>query len=175
MASHNIQQISRRFRQLFLIIAIALPLLTLFYWVLFNYLPQGLRPLQPYVIGALPWTTASLALLASLLPLSVVVFGLVTLVQLFRLYENAIYFSHETVTLFRRLGITLMLWVVASPLHSSLLSIAVTFNNPPGERMLVMTLDFGDLAMLLIGTIVILISWIMEEGRKLEEEQAYTV
>lgn len=175
MSKHDIQGVSCQFRRLFMMMAIATPLLTLLYWCLFNYLPDGIRPLQPYTMGELSPLTAALAFLASLLPASVAVFGLLTLTRLFKLYENATYFSVENVKLFRRLGITLMLWVGANLLCTSLLSVITTFNNPPGERMLMATFGFSDLAMLLIGGIVILISWIMDEGRKLEEEQAHTI
>lgn len=175
MANHNIQRISGRFKRLFFWTAITTPLLTLFYWTLFNNLPQGLQPTPPYPIYELPWTTRALGFLVSLLPVGVAVFGLLTLTRLFRLYEAAIYFSRENVQLFRRLGTTLMLWVAASSLYTILLSVVITFNNSPGERMVVATFSYGDLAMLLMGGVVILISWIMDEGRKLEEEQAHTI
>ena len=68
-----------------------------------------------------------------------------------------------------------MLWVAASSLYTILLSVVITFNNSPGERMVVATFSYDDLAMLLMGGVVILISWIMDEGRKLEEEQAHTI
>lgn len=175
MANRDIQRISSRFSILFRWMAIATPLLTLLYWVFFNHLPEGMQPLTPYPTATIVWQTATLAFLISLLPGSVAIAGLLTLTRLFRLYEKAIYFTHENVRLFRRLGILLMLWVVANLLYTTLLSVVMTINNSAGERMVVASFDYSDLAILLIGAVVILISWIMEEGRKLEEEQAHTV
>lgn len=175
MTNPNIRRISGRFKRLFVGIAVVAPLLTLLYWTLFNYLPQGLRPLQPYQIAELSWHTAALAFLVSLLPLGVAMFGLLTLTRLFSLYEAAVYFSRETVRLFHQLGLTLILWVIATLLYTSLLSVVLTFNNPAGKRTLVATFEYGDLALLLMGGVVILVSWIMDEGRKLEEEQAHTI
>ena len=175
MGSHNIQRVSRRFRYLFRGMAITAPLLTLAYWLCFNQLPEGFLPLQPYEMAGLSWSSAMLALLASLLPLGVAIFALLTLSSLFLLYEKGVYFSMNNVALFKRLGVALLLWVPASFLYNSLLSIIVTIGNPPGERLLVAAFGYGEFAMLLMGGIVILISWIMNEGRKLEDEQAHTI
>jgi len=175
MGNHNIQRISRRFRFLFRGMAIAAPLLTLAYWLCFNQLPVGLRPLQPYEITDLSWFSAMLAFLASLLPLCVAVFGLLTLSRLFLLYEKGVYFSMKNVELFKCLGLALLFWVPASVFYNSLLSVIVSASNPVGERLLVVSFRYEELAFLLMGGVVILISWIMDEGRKLEDEQAHTI
>ena len=60
-------------------------------------------------------------------------------------------------------------------IHRSLLSVALTLHNPPGQR--IFTLDIGspDLTALLLGNILAVIAWVMEEGRKLQEDQDFTV
>jgi len=102
-------------------------------------------------------------------------FGMVTLTKLFKLYENAIVFAAENVKYVRRLGYILICWVIASAVFTTLISIVISFANPPGQRMMIAEFQISDLSTLLIGAIVILISWVMEEGRKLEDETAHTI
>jgi hypothetical protein len=117
----------------------------------------------------------SLAFLASLLPVSVAVYGLGTLRSLFKLYENGIMFSSDNVRYFHRLGYVCIAWVIANAVFTTLISAIITFGNPPGERAIVAQFGTSDMANLIIGAIVLLISWVMDEGRKLEDEQAHTI
>ncbi len=147
------------------------------YWASFNHLPDGFIEL-PVAVAAnqtLSYSSLALAFCVSLIPVSVAMFGMVTLTKLFKLYENAIVFAAENVKYVRRLGYILIYWVIASAIFTTLISIVISFANPPGQRMMVAEFQISDLSTLLIGAIVILISWIMEEGRKLEEETAHTI
>ncbi len=56
-----------------------------------------------------------------------------------------------------------------------LISLCLSMANPPGHRVIALTFDAVSIAILITGSIVILISWIMLEGAKLEEEQAHTI
>ncbi|MCP4221111.1 MAG: DUF2975 domain-containing protein [bacterium] len=47
--------------------------------------------------------------------------------------------------------------------------------NPPGQRILRIGFGSDDITKLVIGLLIILVSWIMNEGRELQEEQQYTV
>ncbi len=171
----RIQRISREFRYLFTALLVCIPLLDLLYWVLFNHLPAGLIALPVPINRELSFVTLMLAYLVSLLPVSVAMFGVVTLIKLFRLYEHAIVFSAENVKHLHRLGYSLILWVISGMIFTTLISVVLTSGNPPGQRMIVAQFVLADFSMLIIGAIVVLISWVMDEGRKLAEEQTYTV
>jgi hypothetical protein len=148
----------------------------LLYWLFFNQLPDGFKGDLPVVINhTLPLLTLALAFLASMIPTSVALYGLLTLKELFKLYENAIVFSAQNVNCFRRLGHTLIFWVSAKLILTPLLSLILTMNNPAGKRTLVAGIAASDIATLIIGAIVIVISWVMNEACKLNDEQAYTV
>ena len=172
----RIQRVSERFQRLFTVLTAAIPLLTLLYWVFFNYLPLGLITQLPVPIqSSLVLEVRLLAFLISLIPVSVAIYGLVNLKRLFRLYEQAIVFSQQNVLYFRRIGYTLMYWVLANQIFVALISVVLTINNPPGERMLVAQLGISDIGSLIIGGVVVLVSWVMNEASKMEREQAYTV
>ncbi len=172
----RIQRVSGKFRWLFAVLIICTPLFMLLYWLFFNYLPSGLTTGLPAPVNqSLPLVTLMLAFLVSLIPLSVAIYGLFTLKRLFTLYENAIVFSVKNVQCFRHLGYTLISWVFANMVFVTLVSIVITFNNPPGERIVIAQFGISDIATLIIGAVVVLISWVMKEASKLENEQAYTV
>ncbi len=101
--------------------------------------------------------------------------GAISLRELFKLYERAIVFSERNVNCFRRLGYTLISWVFANLIFVVLISVVLTFNNLPGERVVVAQFGSSDVVTLIIGAIVLLVSWVMEEASRLENEQAHTV
>jgi hypothetical protein len=146
------------------------------YWLLFNYLPVGFITELPVVVNqSLPLKTLLLAFLVSLIPASVAIYGVINLKILFGLYEKAIVFSERNVKCFRRLGYALISWVIANLIFVVLISIVLTFNNSSGDRMIVAQFGVSDIGTLIIGAIVVLVSWVMHEASKLEEEQATTV
>lgn len=173
---NRIQRVSGTFRLLFTVLIFFIPIVTLMYWMLFNYLPDGLTTELPVKVSqALPLKTLLLAFLVSLIPISVAIYGAINLKELFKLYERAIIFSERNVNCFRRLGYTLISWVFANLIFVVLISIVLTFSNLPGERVMVAQFGVSDVGTLIIGAVVLLVSWVMKEASKLENEQAHTV
>lgn len=173
---NRIQRVSGTFRLLFTVLIFFIPVMTLMYWMLFNYLPAGFTTELPVAVSQdLPFLTLLLAFLVNLIPVSVAVYGAISLRELFKLYERAIVFSERNVNCFRRLGYTLISWVFANLIFVVLISVVLTFNNLPGERVVVAQFGSSDVVTLIIGAIVLLVSWVMEEASRLENEQAHTV
>jgi hypothetical protein len=155
---------------------VCVPVFHLLYGAFFNHLPEGLLADLPVVPAQkLSFLSLTLAFFVSLLPLSVALYGLITLSTLFKLYENGIIFSADNVRYFRRLGYVFLFWVMANAAFTPLVSFILTFVNPPGERAMVAKFGISDISSLIIGAVVLLISWVMNEGRRFEDEQAYTV
>ena len=178
MANHGVERIQRvsgRFRLFFVVLVFCIPLLDALYWLFFNSLSHALIEIPFMVSQELSFPTRTLAFLVSLLPVGIVTFGVYTLARLFALYEKAVIFSAENVKHFRTLGYTLLLWVIARLIYLPLLSITLSFNNPPGQRIVAAGFELVDVTALITGAVVLLISWVMDEGRKLEDEQAYTI
>ncbi len=172
----QIQRVSKRFRLFFVALIICMPLLSLVYWMAFNNQHDDVTfILHSSISGKLDFTTRLFLFAISLIPVSVAMFGAYTLAKLFKLYENAIVFSAENVKHYRALGFIAIFWVIAEFIRIPLASLAISLNNPPGERFITMGLELVDIATLIIGSIIVLISWVMEEGRRLEDEQAHTI
>jgi uncharacterized membrane protein HdeD (DUF308 family) len=85
-------------------------------------------------------------------------FCILILNKLFRLYERGIFFSAKNVFYIRFLGYYLMIdWLVTLLLEFQSHETQIYFTE------------------LIVGLIVIFIAWIMDEGRKIQEEQELTV
>lgn len=115
------------------------------------------------------------------------------LAQLFRLYERGLIFAAEAIRCIKVLGLLCAIrWIVGLVLHFAYLQYAPAgihpmSASPQGAPVTVtvthfeigfFSFDFGtgiDFGLLLTGAVIVLAAWIMEEGRKIQEEQALTV
>jgi len=102
--------------------------------------------------------------------------GFYYLSQLFMLYAKNIIFSLHNMLLIRKIGYTLVAQVLVSIIITQpLLSFMLTKDAIPGQLFIQSGVGGDEISNLLIGGIVILISWVMAEGRKLADEQALTI
>lgn len=173
----RIQKASRRLRYLVFSINCALPVINALVWLFINRLPEAMyRNILPYFVSLpLPWSARLLGFFVVMIPTCVAMLGGYYLMQLFRLYEQGLIFKPTHVLYFKKLSRVLIWWFVASIVYRSLLSVALTLHNPPGHRMITLSLGSPDLTALLLGGILAVIAWVMEEGRKLQEDQDLTV
>ncbi len=171
----QIQRTSKKFRLLFAGLTIVVPLLNLVYWLSFNHLPKELLTGLPVTPNQdLPPLFLILALLVSMIPICVAMYGFRLLTNLFLLYENGHVFTSENVHLFRKLGYMVIAWVIASFLFTGLISLVVT-HGLSHLPTLALEISLSDLLGIVMGAIVVLISKVMDEGRRLEDQQMYTV
>ncbi|HTA94639.1 MAG TPA: DUF2975 domain-containing protein [Verrucomicrobiae bacterium] len=116
------------------------------------------------------------------------------LAQLFHYYERGLIFTSETIRCIKILGLLCVInWMITSAWNTfarlfppSPIPISTLPREVAGHtvkivessfRMGFFTFSYGgiNLGMLLAGTVIILIAWIMDEGRKIQEEQELTV
>ena len=173
----RIKRISGKFRCLFTVLIISIPILTLLFWLFFNDLSKEFINNNFLFVFTrpLPLSTLFLAFIVSLIPASVAIYGIFTLRKLFTLYEQGVVFAATNVVCIRKLGYSLIAWVIANLVYLPLISVVLTRNNLPGERSISAGISISDLATLIIGAIVLIISWVMSEASKLEDEQTHTV
>ncbi|GHA52911.1 DUF2975 domain-containing protein [Photobacterium aphoticum] len=177
-----IQTQCRRIRQLFQGLLVLVPIMTCYYWATIH--TQYDAPLAiiaftdtiaEYTQQPLSVTTRVLAALASLLLCSIIMYALTVLIRLFHNYENNNIFTLENAQSYKKLGMTIFYWVGGSVVYSTVISVILSFNNPPGERLIVLGFNGIDAATVLLGGILLIISWVMLEGYKLADEQRHTV
>lgn len=176
----RIRKRGRIFKFLFIGLFFITPVITVSTWMLFNNLPEILR--AQMVKSYLATPTASLAFdqcvyssIAGLVLSGFSMAGFYILIKLFSLYEKGIIFSGDNVNCYRKLGYILIAAMVAGIVHNSAMSVILSLHNPPGQRIITVSLSSSDIAILIMGMIVVLISWIMDAGRDLLDEQKYTV
>jgi len=182
---NKIQKVSKFFKWVFQIILIAMPILLILFWLdvpspvsttaadygfAISYIPKGIQ-----ILHTLSSNTKFLGFIISLIPLTINVVVLYFLIRLFRSYEKCEIFSYKNVCYIKNIGYTLVVGQVLSPLYQALLSAALTWHNPHGERYVNISLSGTNIGILLAALMIILISWIMAEGYKLKEDQSYTI
>jgi hypothetical protein len=170
----NLQRIkiaSRWIKKICSVLIFCLPLSLAFFWIFVNnFLEIRPLPFVNYVPDHLTGLTRFLSFLAEMIPLSVVVYGLLRLRELFRLYENEMIFTEKNVSCFRRLAWALIVWVECDVIKTALLSLVLTMDSPVGHiGMLKITTPH--LACILVGIVILIIAWVMDEARKIQEDQ----
>lgn len=136
---------------------------------------MSMAPLPVRVDHELPGLTRLLGFLTGLIPMSATIYGLWKLRNLFHLYEDGLIFTELNVKCFRSMGRTLIVWAGCDILRLALLSIVLTMNNPSGQRMITLGINSGELTGVFVGIVVLIASWVMDEGRKIKEDQALIV
>jgi hypothetical protein len=173
----RLQFVSRRFRILFQVLMILVPLINGVFWLAANHLPDVVqRECLPYAdIFPLPWTTLLMGFVVTMLPVGVGMYGIYCLTRLFSLYEKGKIFLAGNVYWYKRLSLVLLWSCGAGIICRCLLSIVLSLHNPPGQRKIALSLSSDDVNLLLLGGILAVIAWVMDEGRKLQEEADLTV
>jgi hypothetical protein len=173
----RIRHASHRLRRLLLTVACAMPAINALVWIYINNFPEIIhRNILPYfVITPLPTSARFMGFIVTMMPTAVAMCGAFYLMRLFHLYEKGSIFRPSNVQCFKKLSRVLIWWFAVGIVHRSLLSVALTLHNPPGHRIFSLGIGSPDLTALLLGGILAVIAWVMEEGRKLQEDQDYTV
>ena len=173
---------SRRLRRTCTVLIYLLPLISAVFWAFFNQLfdpassvPTSMVPLPAPVTQELPGLVRLGAFVTELIPLSAMIYGILKLRELFGLYEKGLIFTAKNVACFRSLGRTLIVWVICDVVTNSLLSVVLTLPNPPGHRMITVGLYSADFTAIFVGIVILIIAWVMDEARKIQEDQALII
>ena len=181
---NKIKRVSLCFRVLFQIVFCLLFLQVLGVGVTWVIAPHILSFLDGNIVFSLPnypvlhplsITTRLLGFLLSIIPIGIGILVAYFLVKLFQLYEQGEIFSLKNVIYIRNIGYTLLIGQLFNPLYDALMSLLLTWSNPPHHHLVQVTVNGTNVGILFTSLLVILISWIMAEGHKLLEEHELTV
>jgi hypothetical protein len=180
----TIQIRSRFISKILQVMMILVPILTLFFWLTVQtsndiFLSTGMIQLEhdisSYTNHPLTLQTRFWALMASTLPSGILLYSLFLLKKLFKSYENGEIFTPQTTQYYRKLGFVFFYWVLGNIAYGGLISVALSFNNPPGERVLSLSFTGFDILTIFCGFIVLLISNVMGEAQQIADEQQHTI
>lgn len=178
----NLSKIKKFSKNLHLFLSFLVVVISLYYvsyWVFVNYLPESLINVNihptPLIPNELPIKLQIIGFFTSLLPLFALIYVITNIRKLFSFYKEGMIFSFEHVSLFKKTAKALVLWVILSILYESAKSVIFSVGNPPGSRVLKVGLSSAEITTLVVGGIVFIIAWVMDEGRILNEEKELTV
>jgi len=167
-----------------MIALIILPLSQIICWTYFNeiYSSQSMpfNPAHisleklPIIVPLIP-KVKFLGFLASMIPTGIAMAIVIILIKLFGLYRDAKIFSSRNVRCIKHIGYLIIIGQLITPFYEALMTLILTMNNPVGERMIRVSFTGMNLFTIVFGLMIILIAWVMDEGRKIKQEMAYTV
>ena len=181
---NKIKYVSMFCRFFFMIIFIALPLVTICAWMIapiplvflagvvqMTVIPHAYAS---EILHTLSMNERMLALAAEVVPLSITLFIFYCLIKLFGLYEAGEIFTIKHVRYIRNIGYALFAGQLVSLVHEGVLGIILTLNNPHGHRLIRISFSQVDAGMLMTA----LMSFnVLDHGRRLplHEEQQLTI
>ncbi|OJW53390.1 MAG: hypothetical protein BGO67_01420 [Alphaproteobacteria bacterium 41-28] len=187
---HPIQKVSSYLIWIFNVLLIAFPLWIVSIWILVKWAPfknliaqgfistpiqtpEGLINLAHLKLTPLSWSIGIFGAFVSIVPLFL---GLLVLKHLFQNYRDGNIFSLENAQKYKYLGWLFLLdGLLAKPICDMLLILSATLSNPTGHRYISINFGTPNLEVLFSGVLVIVISWVMAEGYKLQEDQSLTI
>jgi hypothetical protein len=180
---NQIEKPSRRFAMLFRVLFFLYPVALLVLWL--EVVPGAgdqwleldvLTAVAPTMTGGkiLPWQRLA-CFGAAMLPGAAVMYAYRELWRLFELYASGTFFEQENVACCRALGWALMAQQLLALPEEAIQTAVLTALNPEGQRSVTVSLEDGNLTLVVVGLMLILVSRVMDEGRKLQEEQRLTV
>lgn len=176
---NKIKKFSWVFRLFIKSLVIVIPVYYLMYWIFINQLPTTLITVNsaPKLILEHPLEIKfqAIGFLFAIPVLLSLIYGLLNIDKLFGFYQKGMVFSYDQVRLFKNISKALIFWVVSSVIYQSAKSVLFTLHNPPGQRMLNVEFGSAEIMIIIVAVLAIFVAWVVEEGRRLSEEQKYTV
>jgi hypothetical protein len=107
--------------------------------------------------------------------LAAVAFGLLLVAgwnirQVFKRFQQMEFFSPRTLANVISFGIWLIVFAVYDLISDPIGSVILTFDYPPGERMLDIALDGSEFFFLILGALMLLFGWILREAAMIADE-----
>jgi hypothetical protein len=111
----------------------------------------------------------------SVIPIFVIMLMYYQLMKLFKNYEQGNVFNKVNAKKLKTLGKLLFTLAAVNFVCAGLMSLALSFQSPPGERFFMFSLGNAQIFPIIVGLVVLGISYVMEEAHRLEEETSYTI
>ena len=170
----NIASISRCLAYTSALAMAALPLIFIYGWYLVINGGSSSAIAMPVTLlyeNIQMWQWA-VAILITAVPVVALLPGLYRLSALMKGFALGHYFLESSVQNLYRFCFWLLISTLLKIVSIPLLSLALTINNPAGQRSIVVTVDGQMLSILFIAGIFFVISRILKEGQKIAQENA---
>jgi hypothetical protein len=98
-----------------------------------------------------------------------------SLFKLFGLYQQGLVFTAANIQCIKNIGTVLLAWVVLKLLYPLVVTLILRFSGASDTLALYMSLGSDELRLLLIGLMIYVIAWIMNEATSLHQEQELVI
>lgn len=117
-------------------------------------------------------TSQTLGWLISSLQLSVLSFALFAIASIFEDFGKGLWFVMRFSHKLKLFGGSLLLFSLLTPVVQALTSLALTYANPEGERLLIVSfaIDFKGLIILFVGILLLLMGKVMDKAIQISDE-----
>ncbi|MEM0955355.1 MAG: hypothetical protein AAGI24_14540 [Pseudomonadota bacterium] len=116
-----------------------------------------------------PWQWYSLWV-ATLVYLCVGYLGVIYLRRAFASFAQGQWFDAENSRNLRMFSLLLIMQAIAKPLHQGVMSVLLSWNHPPGEKMLSIALGSNELALFVGGLVMWVMSDLLVAGMRADAE-----
>lgn len=180
----RIKTVSHWFRILFQAVFVFESVILVWFWMNGAQTPTLWGSIHPTILPlninvSIPATmsplTKLLGFLVSCIPTGITLGVYYCLIKLFSLYERAEIFTATNVNYIKKIGYLLLASALVEPFYEALITFILSFHAEPGHRFATASFGTTNISEIVMALIIILVSWIMTEGCKLRDEQAYTV
>lgn len=126
--------------------------------------------LRELLVGEFTLAARLRCMLVSLIPVGLWAAALWQLWQLFACYGRQQVFTVRAVGHLRRFSWALLVLAAVEPVSRALMSVAISWDNPPGKRMLMLTLGSNDYQLLLCAAVFVTVAHVMAQALRVAEE-----
>ncbi|HFS6879500.1 TPA: DUF2975 domain-containing protein [Legionella pneumophila] len=110
-----------------------------------------------------------------LLPLSITIFICHRLAKLFNLYEHGSLFELDNIKIIKQISVFMIIGEFTQIIYQPLITAALSFNNPAGQRFASITLGSTNVTTLITAFIILIASWIIKEAYELKNDAQLTI
>lgn len=123
----------------------------------------------------LPWFLRLAGFLVDGVAVGIAVCGFYFFIHLMRQFKLGSPFSTQMVILLNKIAKALFWFALYLPVSRTLVTLIVSLNNPPGQRLLNITLGSQDIYTLAVSWFFVLLTSLMRESQQLQVEHDATV
>ncbi len=109
------------------------------------------------------------------IPLSITVLIFRNLSKLFGLYAQGKLFEQENIKLIKGISIYMIVGELVQLMYQPLITAALSFANPAGQRFASITLGTTNATTLMTSVIILVASWIIKEANQLKSDSQLTI
>lgn len=150
--------------------ALAVVFLPFVFWAQADWVAQVLRDEWRLPLVQLDMASRLGGLAASLIPAGLLVYVCWHMWALFGCFADGELLARTPAEHLRRLGLGLTVLAAVQPVSQTLVVLAVTLGNPPGERRLWFGLSSQHYLVLLFGLLLLALAQVLLEGSRVAEE-----